>query len=127
MRENTQRVNGQDFLSKTERLQAKPGSRTDEMLEQLSKYTPKEKEDRSYHSSFVRKKSVRVKVRMLDGSCCIGDCHVVWPDGRTSDVINEDRPFLILTDATVEGEHHIYNVLTINKKRIEMIFELHRD
>lgn len=87
---------------------------------------PINQQDRSYHPDFVKKKAIRVKVRMLDGHCCIGDCHVIWPDGRTSDVINDDRKFLILTDATVEGEHHVYNILTINKSRIEMIFELHR-
>lgn len=87
---------------------------------------PINQQDRSYHPDFVKKKALRVKVRMLDGHCCIGECHVLWPDGRTSDVINDDRKFLILTDATVEGEHHVYNILTLNKSRIEMIFELHR-
>lgn len=87
---------------------------------------PVNEQDRSQHPDFVRKKKIRVKVRMLDGSNCIGDCHVLWPDGRTSDVINDERAFLILTDATVEGEHHVYNVLTVNKGRIEMIYELYR-
>ena len=86
----------------------------------------KKRKDRSYHPLYVKKKKVRVKVRMLNGKNCFGDCHVLWPDGRTSDVVNDERPFLILTDATVEGEPQVYDVLTVNKKQIEMIFEIHR-
>ena len=82
-------------------------------------------QDRSSHPQFVRKKPVRVKVRLLDGTNCFGNCHVLWPDGRTSDVINDERAFLILTGATVEGERHSYDVLTINKSQIAMIFEIH--
>jgi len=102
-----------------------PGSAVDEMLEHYSDI-PINQQDRSYHPEFVKKKNIRIKVQMMDGKRCIGDCHALWPDGRTSDVINDDRPFLILTNATVEGEHFEYNILTLNKSRIEMIFELHR-
>ncbi len=82
--------------------------------------------DRSYHPDYVRKKRVRIKVRMTSGVYCIGDCHVVYPDGRTSDVVNDERPFLLLTDATVEGEHNVYSILTLNKSHISTIFEIHR-
>jgi hypothetical protein len=84
------------------------------------------KEDRSYHPSYIRKKKVRVKLRMQNGLSCIGDCHVLWPDGRTSDAINDERPFFLLTNATVEGERNVYDILTLNKSSIEMIFEIHR-
>lgn len=94
------------------------------MLENYSEL-PVNQQDRSYHPDFVRKKSIRVKVQMMNGLCCIGNCHVLWPDGRTSDVLNDQRAFLILTNATVEGEHNEYDILTLNKSRIEMIFELH--
>ncbi len=92
----------------------------------MSEESPKNKRDRSYHPLYVKKKKVRVKVRLLNGKNCFGDCHVLWPDGRTSDVINDERAFLILTDATVEGEPKVYDILTINKEQIEMIFEIHR-
>lgn len=107
-------------------LQASVEEKKESLADSYKEEVPINQQDRSYHADFVRKKQIRIKVRMLDGSCCIGNCHVFWPDGRTSDVINDDRKFMILTDATVEGEHHKYNILTINKERVEMIFELHK-
>lgn len=80
---------------------------------------------RSYHPQFVRKKSTRVRILLTNGKNCIGNCHVLWPDGRVSDVVNDDRPFLIITDASVEGEQQSYNVLTLNKSQIAMLFEIH--
>ena len=81
--------------------------------------------DRSYHPDFVRKQSVRVRVLLTNGKNCIGNCHVLWPDGRVSDVVNDERNFLIITDASVEGEAHSYSVLTLNKTQIAMLFEIH--
>ncbi len=104
--------------------QTVPSNEVTNMLEDYSDL-PVNQQDRSYHPEFVRKKSIRVKVQMMNGLCCIGNCHVLWPDGRTSDALNDQRPFLILTNATVEGEHNEYDILTLNKSRIEMIFELH--
>lgn len=82
--------------------------------------------DRSYHPAYVRKKAIRVKVRMRSGLACIGNCHVVWPDGRTSDVINDEREFFLLTDATVEGGSNTYSILTLRKDQIEFMCEIHR-
>ena len=82
--------------------------------------------DRSYHPNFIKKRKVRVKVRLSHGINCFGDCHVLWPDGRTSDVINDNRSFLLLTNATVEEEPNTYDILTLNKNNITMIFEIHR-
>lgn len=80
---------------------------------------------RSYHPQFVRKKSTRVRILLTNGKNCIGNCHVIWPDGRVSDVVNDERPFLIITDASVEGEQQPYSVLTLNKSQIAMLFEIH--
>lgn len=81
--------------------------------------------NRSYHPQFVRKTSVRVRVLLVNGKKCIGNCHVLWPDGRVSDVVNDDRQFLIITDASIEGENQSYSVLTLNKSQIAMLFEIH--
>ncbi len=84
------------------------------------------KSSRENHPKFIRKKRIRVKVQMQSGLSCFGDCHVIYPDGRVSDVINDERPFLILTDATVEGQSNPYDILTLNKQMIEFLFEIHR-
>lgn len=83
--------------------------------------------DRSYHPEYIRKKAVRVRVQLSSGATCIGMCHVLWPDGRVSDEINDDRPFLPLTDVTVQGDSSKYDILTINKKHIELLFEIHKN
>lgn len=86
-----------------------------------------EESSRSYHPQFIKKKPVRVKVRLSNGLSCIGSCHVLWPDGRISDVINDSRPFLPLTDVTVEGDHTQYDIITFNKSMIEMVYEIHKN
>lgn len=83
-----------------------------------------QKKDRRYHPAYVKKKEIRVKVRMKSGTSCIGYCHVTWPDGRTSDVINDEREFFILTDASIEGEYCSYNILTLRKEHIEFMCEI---
>lgn len=101
-------------------------SATEQLKEVNTKsVTNEEEQDRSYHPAYVRKKAIRVKVRMRSGLSCIGYCHVLWPDGRTSDVINDERAFFILTDASVEGEHTTYNILTLRKEHIEFMCEIH--
>jgi hypothetical protein len=100
-------------------MQEKQGEKARKMESEFEK-------GRSHHPMFVRKKKVRIKVLLQNGLCCFGDCHVLWPDGRVSDVINDQREFLLLTNATVQGEPNIYDVLTVNKNRIEVMFEIHR-
>jgi hypothetical protein len=86
---------------------------------------PEEGGDRSYHPSFVKKKRVRVKILLDTGKSCIGYMHVLWPDGRVSDVINDEREFLPITDASLEGESATYHILTLNKKHITLLLEIH--
>lgn len=93
----------------------------------MTQEQPKQTKDRSQHPNYVRKKRVRIKVRMADGLTCIGYCHVLWPDGRTSDVINDDRPTLLLTDASVEGESTTYDLLTLNKEHISIFYEFRQE
>ncbi|HAA59063.1 MAG TPA: hypothetical protein DCE42_30190 [Myxococcales bacterium] len=84
-------------------------------------------EERSYHPDYVKKEKIRIKIRTTNGMMLFGNCHVVWPDGRVSDVINDKRAFLIVTDAIIEGDPNVYDILTINKDSIEMLFEIHNN
>ena len=84
------------------------------------------KVSRSDHPEFVRTKPTRVRLVLTDGSRCIGNVHVEWPDGRVSDVMNDARGFLPMTDVVVEGDSTAYDFLTVSKKQISMIYEIQR-
>ena len=81
---------------------------------------------RSDHPEFVRTKPTRVRIVLADGSRCIGNVHVQWPDGRVSDIINDQRSFLPMTDVVVEGDSTQYTFLTISKAQISLIYEIKR-
>ena len=81
---------------------------------------------RSTHPEFVRTKPTRVRVVLTNGTRCIGNVHVEWPDGRVSDVLNDARSFLPLTQVAVEGDQTAYDFLTVNKSEIQMIYEIKR-
>ena len=82
--------------------------------------------DRSDNPLYVRKKGVRVKLRTSQGVTCIGTAHVMWPNGRISDLLNDERRFIPVTDVVIEGDPTRYDILTINKDSIELLFEIHR-
>jgi hypothetical protein len=75
-------------------------------------------------SLHIAKTPVRVKVHLKNGRHLIGDCHVPASNGRVSDVVNDERPFLIMTHVTIEQDALDYDVVTINKDAIEMLLEL---
>ncbi len=81
---------------------------------------------RSEHPEYVRTRPVRVRVVMVGGQRCIGSIHVKWPDGRVSDVLNDDREFVPMTDVVLEGDQTPYDFLTVNKTQIAMIYEMRR-
>ncbi len=82
---------------------------------------------RAHHPQYIEKRPVRVKVRLISGRNLIGDCHVVVPDGRVSDVVNDTRRFLVLTDVSVEDDQVEYDVIAVSKDTIEMVLEIQRD
>ncbi|MDP7115118.1 MAG: hypothetical protein QGH45_24300 [Myxococcota bacterium] len=81
---------------------------------------------RATHPEFVRTKPTRVRVVLNNGSRCIGNVHVEWPDGRVSDVLNDTRSFLPMTGVAVEGDGTHYDFLTVNKHEIQLIYEISR-
>ena len=81
---------------------------------------------RSTHPEFMRTKPTRVRVVLENGIRCIGNVHVEWPDGRVSDVLNDTRSFLPLTEVAVEGDSTHYDFLTVNKSGIQLIYEIQR-
>jgi hypothetical protein len=81
---------------------------------------------RADHPDFVRTKPKRVRIVLSDGTRCIGNVHVQWPDGRVSDIINDQRSFLPMTDVVVEGDSTQYTFLTISKAQISLIYEIKR-
>jgi len=81
---------------------------------------------RADHPEFIRTKPTRVRMVLTDGTRCIGNVHVEWPDGRVSDVLNDTRSFLPLTDVVVEGDSTAYDFLTVSKTQISMIYEIQR-
>ena len=81
---------------------------------------------RSDHPEFVRTKPTRVRIVLSDGTRCIGNVHVQWPDGRVSDIINDQRSFLPMTEVVVEGDSTQYTFLTISKAQISLIYEIKR-
>jgi len=78
------------------------------------------------HPDFVRTKPTRVRIVLRDGTRCIGNVHVGWPDGRVSDILNDDRSFLPMTEVVVEGDSTQYTFLTISKPQISLIYEIKR-
>lgn len=86
-----------------------------------------EKKDRSHREDYVKKKGVPVKICLKNGSYCIGLCHVLWPDGRTSDVLNDERPFIVVTNASLEGDSTSYDLISINKDHIQFLLEFKED
>lgn len=81
---------------------------------------------RADHPEFVRTRPTRVRLVMSDGTRCIGNVHVEWPDGRVSDVMNDTRKFLPMTDVVVEGDSTLYDFLTVSKEHISLIYEIQR-
>lgn len=79
------------------------------------------------HSDYIKKRPVLIKLLLTSGQECIGFCHVDWPEGRVSDIVNDDRKFLPLTRVTISGHHMSYDFLTVNKSLIAMIYEMDRD
>jgi len=81
---------------------------------------------RSDHPEFIRTKPTRVRMVLTDGTRCIGNVHVEWPDGRVSDILNDARSFMPMTDVVVEGDSTAYDFLTVSKNQISMIYEIQR-
>ena len=81
---------------------------------------------RADHPDFVRTRPKRVRIVLSDGTRCIGNVHVEWPDGRVSDIINDQRTFLPMTEVVVEGDSTQYTFLTISKAQISLIYEIKR-
>ncbi|MCA9521246.1 MAG: hypothetical protein KC609_09745 [Myxococcales bacterium] len=91
------------------------------MSTEADQRTPSE---RSTHPKFQRKQPVRVKVKLKSGSVLLGDCHVDFPDGRITDVLNDERSFIPLTQVTMQLDRIVYHVVTLNKSEIELIMEV---
>jgi hypothetical protein len=81
---------------------------------------------RSEHPDYRPTRTVRVRVLLEGGQRIFGNVHVGWPDGRFSDIINDERSFLPFTDAAVEGDSTPYDFLTVAKSRIVMVYEIKR-
>ena len=82
--------------------------------------------DRKEHPDYVRTQPTRVRLMLVDGTRCFGDIHVQWPHGRVSDVLNDERRFIPLTNVVVEGDATTYSFLTVAKTQIGMVFEIVR-
>jgi len=78
-------------------------------------------------AGYVKKRPVLVKLLLTSGQECIGFCHVEWPEGRVSDLINDDRKFLPLTRVSIAGHHLTYDFLTVNKSLVAMVYEMDRN
>ncbi len=83
--------------------------------------------ERDHHPQYVRTERVRVRMRLATGTHCIGDIHVSWPDGRVSDVLNDERTFIPVTDVVMEGDSTTYAFLTLAKTAIAMVYEIKRE
>ncbi len=81
---------------------------------------------RSEHPEFIRTMPVRVRIELASGGRCIGNVHVAHPNGRVSDVLNDARRFLPMTEVVVEGDRTQYDFLTVRKNQIAMIYEIRR-
>lgn len=79
------------------------------------------------HPDYVPTRPVRVRIVLISGMRCIGDIHVKYPDGRVSDVLNDERTFTPLTNVVLEGDSTVYDFLTINKSQISVIFEIRHE
>lgn len=86
-----------------------------------------EPNDRARHPDYVRTAQVRVRIRLVTGIHCIGDIHVSWPDGRVSDVLNDSRDFIPLTNAVMEGDNTYYDFLTVAKSQVALAYEFRRE
>ncbi|MCK6527770.1 hypothetical protein L6R50_09475 [Myxococcota bacterium] len=78
------------------------------------------------HTHFIHKRPILVKLLLTSGQECIGFCHVDYPDGRVSDIINDDRNFLPLTKVSIAGHHLAYDFLSVNKSLVAMVYEMDR-
>jgi Family of unknown function (DUF6812) len=83
--------------------------------------------ERTTHPDYLPTRPVRVRIVLISGIRCIGDLHVKFPDGRVSDVLNDDRDFTPMTAVVIEGDATQYDFLTVNKSQIAMIYEIRRD
>jgi hypothetical protein len=81
---------------------------------------------RKEHPDFIRTMPVRVRIELISGGRCIGNVHVGYPSGRVSDVLNDVRTFLPMTEVVVEGDRTQYDFLTVRKNQIAMIYEIRR-
>ena len=81
---------------------------------------------RAEHPKFKRTKPIRVRMELIGGTRCIGNIHVSWPDGRVSDVLNDERQFMPMTGVVLESDSTRYDFLTVAKSQIAMIFEIRR-
>ena len=82
---------------------------------------------RASHPDYVPTRPVRVRIVLISGMRCIGDIHAKYPDGRVSDVLNDERAFTPMTNVVLEGDSIAYDFLTINKSQISVIYEIRHD
>ncbi len=78
------------------------------------------------HPDYRPTRAVRVRVLLEGGQRIFGNVHVAWPDGRVSDMLNDERTFLPFTDVALEGDSTPYDFLTVAKSRIVMVYEIKR-
>jgi len=64
----------------------------------------KAESERMAHPDYVPTRAVRARIVLVSGMRCIGGIHVRNPDGRISDVLNDERSFIPLTDVVLEGD-----------------------
>jgi len=76
------------------------------------------------HPEYKRTTAVRIRLQLGNGAQVIGDIHVEYPDGRVSDVLNDARTFIPLTNVVMEGDTTIYDFLTVAKDEIALVYEI---
>ena len=83
-----------------------------------------ESSERAAHPEYIRTSAVRIRMQLDSGALVIGDIHVEYPDGRVSDVLNDGRAFIPLTNVVMEGDSTIYDFLTVAKDEIALVYEI---
>ncbi len=83
-----------------------------------------ESSERAAHPEYKRTSTVRIRLQLDSGVQVIGDLHVEYPDGRVSDVLNDGRAFIPLTNVVMEGDTTSYDFLTVAKDEIALVYEI---